>query len=42
MQLTGHKAPSVFERYKIVSEGDLRYAAGRLDAITHATVRASR
>jgi integrase len=31
MQLTGHKTRSVFERYNIVSSGDLRDAARRLD-----------
>ena len=31
MQLTGHKTRSVFERYNIVSPGDLRDAARRLD-----------
>lgn len=33
MQLTGHKTRSVFERYNIVSMGDLRDAAKRLDAV---------
>ena len=31
MQMTGHKTRSVFERYNIVSPGDLRDAARRLD-----------
>ena len=31
MQLTGHKTRAVFERYNIVSAGDLRDAAQRLD-----------
>ncbi len=30
MQLTGHRTRDVFERYNIVSEGDLREAAKRL------------
>jgi hypothetical protein len=32
-QMTGHKTRSVFERYNIVSDGDLRDAAARLDAV---------
>jgi integrase len=32
MQMTGHKTRAVFERYNIVSEGDLSDAARRLDA----------
>jgi len=31
MKLTGHKMRSVFERYNIVSKGDLRDMAARLD-----------
>lgn len=32
MRLTGHKTRSVFERYNIVSDGDLGTAAARIDA----------
>jgi hypothetical protein len=31
--MTGHKTRSVFERYNIVSAGDLRDAATRLEAV---------
>jgi len=33
-QMTGRKTRSVFERYNIVSAGDLRKAVKRLDAVT--------
>jgi integrase len=36
MQLTGHKTRAVFERYNIVSAGDLRDAARRLDTYASA------
>jgi hypothetical protein len=31
MMMTGHKTPSVFLRYNIVSDGDLREAAQELN-----------
>jgi integrase len=34
MKLTGHKTPSVFQRYNIVSDGDLRTAAHQLRGLT--------
>jgi hypothetical protein len=36
MQMTGHKTRSVFERYNIVSDGDLREAAQKLDEMNQA------
>ena len=41
MAMTGHKTRSVFERYNIVSPGDLADAARRLDTVTIATGKAS-
>ena len=36
MRMTGHKTRSVFERYNIVSDGDLREAARKLDGVAAA------
>jgi integrase len=33
MQMAGHKTRSIFDRYHIVSNGDLREAAQRLEAV---------
>jgi hypothetical protein len=34
MQLTGHATRSIFERYNIVSEGDLRSAVVQLSGLS--------
>lgn len=39
MQTTGHKTRSVFERYNIVSEGDLDIAVQKLNQMAEATTR---
>jgi hypothetical protein len=39
MQLTGHKTRAVFERYNVVSSGDLREAAQRPDSYTSAAIQ---
>lgn len=38
MKLTGHKTASVFQRYNIVSDGDLRTAAQQLSGLTAGVV----
>jgi hypothetical protein len=38
MQLIGHRTREIFERYNIVSPGDLREAVHRLDAFTSVAV----
>lgn len=42
MTMTGHKTRSVFERYNIVSDGDLREAARKLDGASAHLLGASR
>jgi len=31
MQITGHKTHTIFDRYHLVSDGDLKEAAGKLE-----------
>ena len=38
MRMTGHKTANVFQRYNIVSDGDLREAARKLDSAAGYTV----
>ena len=41
MKLTGHKTRAVFERYNILSPGDLRDATRRLDAFVRNHTKAA-
>jgi len=42
MTMTGHKTRSVFERYNIVSPGNLRDAADKLNAAAGTTAETAR
>lgn len=35
MRISGHRTRAIFDRYNIVSESDLREAAGKLDNRAH-------
>jgi integrase len=41
MQMTGHKTPSIYRRYRIVDERDLREAAEKLQAHLEVQPKAS-
>ena len=41
MKLTGHKTPSIFQRYNIVPDGELASAARMLDGIGGVAIRAT-
>jgi hypothetical protein len=42
MKLTGPKTPSIFQRYNIVSDGDLRSAASQLSGLVGNVVASAR